>query len=197
MKPCKFVSHLATFWHRYKGEEGASAAKIKLCLNNYDSPSHVQCQCLLSLAASSCGSSRERSRRPIRIKNKQNNAIQDAPLYLDPEKKILADFDKLISEQTRNTRLRCLIIVNVAYLQLQKAGCICCVSPSLMPQHMAFFIGRSRGTAESSGIKKKSDQKYLFHKRTQAVCSQSTDLCGFKRCLCLLIDVYFHVFIKI
>lgn len=31
--------------------------------------------------------------------------------------KILADFDKLISEQTGNTGLRCLIIINVAYLQ--------------------------------------------------------------------------------
>lgn len=31
--------------------------------------------------------------------------------------KILADFDKLISEQRGNTGLRCLIIINVAYLQ--------------------------------------------------------------------------------
>lgn len=29
--------------------------------------------------------------------------------------KILADFDKLISEQTGNTRLMCVIIINMAY----------------------------------------------------------------------------------
>lgn len=31
--------------------------------------------------------------------------------------KILADFDELISEQTGNTRLMCLIVITVAYLR--------------------------------------------------------------------------------
>lgn len=57
--------------------------------------------------------------------------------------KILADFDKLISEQTGNTGLRCLIIINVAYLQRiyhnMKLNYILHHSLFLMPQHIVFL----------------------------------------------------------
>lgn len=36
-------------WHRYRGEEGARAAKMKPCLHCYDSSSRGRCQCPLSL----------------------------------------------------------------------------------------------------------------------------------------------------
>lgn len=36
-------------WHRYRGEEGARAAKMKPCLHRYDSSSRGRCQCPLSL----------------------------------------------------------------------------------------------------------------------------------------------------
>lgn len=111
MKRCKFVSHLAAFWHSYKGEEAASTSKFKQCLNNYDSLSHGQCQCPLSLAGSF---STERSCKPRRSINTKKWYTRGTSLS---GMKVLADFDKLIGEQTGNTGLRCLIIINVAYLQ--------------------------------------------------------------------------------
>lgn len=114
MKCCTFVSHHATFWHCYKGEEGARTATIKQCLNNYDSHSHGLCQSPLSLAGPS---SQLPLVRVLQAKKKNKHKKRYTWGTALSGMKILADFDELISEQTGNTRLMCLIIITVAYLQ--------------------------------------------------------------------------------
>lgn len=81
MKCCKFVSHHATFWHCYKGEEGARTAKIKQCLNNYDSHSHGLCQppSQLGRLFPSVASGKILQAK----KNKNKNGILEALLYLE------------------------------------------------------------------------------------------------------------------
>lgn len=108
MKRCKFVSHLATFWHSYKGGEAARTSKFKQRLNSYG-----LCQCPLSLEGPS---SMEKTWKPRRSINTHKQKCYTRGSSLSGMK-ILANFDELIGEQTGNTGLGRLIIINVAHLQ--------------------------------------------------------------------------------
>lgn len=115
MNCCKSASYQSTFWHYHKEEEGSNL-RMKQChvwleplrvllhvartLSNWQP---VLLGCLLKEPASQ-----------EEKKNKKRKTWGTAGWRVGVN--ILADFDKLIIEQTGNTRLICVIIVNMAYL---------------------------------------------------------------------------------
>ena len=130
MKCCKFVFHHATFWLGYTGGGGrvggsARRAKIKQPLNIYASRSYGWCHMLPIPSPVGSLSLWVASGKILRAKiNNKHRKWCTPGTAVSGMEKILDDFDKLIIEQTGNTRLMCVITTNMGLSLKERGFCV-------------------------------------------------------------------------